>query len=87
MMRKPQGYATIVDPDAPTVEMDTFTCAHCNCVKHVKPRERPEDTGGLCKQCMKLICAQCVERGHCDPFEEKLRREEARYHALRSYGF
>lgn len=85
-MRRPQGQATIVDPDAPTIEMDTFTCAHCQQVRHVKVKERPEDVGGLCKMCMKLICPGCVDKAICDPFEKKLEREEARYHALRSYG-
>lgn len=28
-MRRPQGYATISDPDRPVVEMDTVTCGHC----------------------------------------------------------
>ena len=63
----------------------TFTCGHCNCVKIMKYKARPEDMGGLCKICMKLICSKCVETGMCDPFEEKLKRAEARGIALRSY--
>lgn len=101
MFRNPQGYSYIVSPDAArvvfdrfraeeipagTTERDTFTCFHCNRVKHVKPRERPEDTGGLCKCCMKLICAKCVAAGNCVPFEKKLEAAEARDRALRSYG-
>jgi hypothetical protein len=86
-MRNPQGYATIVDPDVGGVrECDTTTCGHCNAITHVKPKMRPEDMGGLCKACMKLICAKCVDHGTCDPFLKKLERAEARYHALRSYG-
>jgi hypothetical protein len=27
-----------------------------------------------------------VDKGECDPFEEKRRRMEASYHARRSYG-
>ena len=77
-MRLPQGYATIVEPEKATVEMDTFTCGHCNHVCHVKPKSNPEDTGGLCKLCMKLICKDCVGKLVCDPFERKLERMESR---------
>jgi hypothetical protein len=70
-MRNAGGYAFIVNPtpgkirlDGGRVDMacegiteyDSFTCGHCNCVRHVRARERPEDLGGLCKSCMKLIC-------------------------------
>jgi hypothetical protein len=66
-------------------EMDTFTCKHCSSVVHVMVRQRPEDLGGLCKQCMGLICPRCVGLG-CTPFEKKLEMVEARGRALRSYG-
>lgn len=83
-MRKAQGYACITSPDE-TREADTFTCAHCQHVTHVKAGAKPEDLGGLCKQCMGLICSKCV--GHvCRPFEKWLELEEASYHARRSYG-
>lgn len=85
MMRRDGGYATITDPEKSLVELSTFTCSHCCCVTHVKARQRPEDLGGLCKICMGLICSSCVGKV-CDPLEEKLRREEDRYHTLRSYG-
>ena len=85
-MRNAGGQVIITDPYGPTVEHDTFTCGHCNKIKIVKPKERPEDIGGLCKVCMKLICGDCVSTGTCDPLEEKLKREEASYHARRSYA-
>lgn len=85
MMRREGGYAVITDPERPTVELSTFSCRHCNRVVHVKPKQRPEDLGGLCKICMGLVCSECVGKG-CDPLEERLRREEERYHTLRSYG-
>ena len=66
-------------------EMDTFSCCHCNRVVHVKPRQRPEDLGGLCKQCMGLECSDCVDKG-CIPYMKKLEMVEARDRALRSYG-
>ena len=54
-------------------------------VVHVPPRADPADIGGLCSLCMGLICPKCVGKG-CDPLEKKLERQEAHYHALRSYG-
>lgn len=72
MMLRPQGYATVTD-DCGVTERDTFTCNHCNTVKHVMPQERAEDIGGLCKSCMGLICAGCVGKP-CVPFTEKVDR-------------
>lgn len=66
-------------------ECDTTTCAHCQRITHIKPGCDPADLGGLCKSCMGLICSTCVGKA-CVPFEKVLEREEARYHALRSYG-
>jgi hypothetical protein len=85
-MRRPQGYATIFEPDKPLQEIDTFTCGHCNRVEHVQPRCKPEDLGGLCKQCMKLVCPRCNAIGICDVFEKKLERIEARDRFLRQAG-
>lgn len=82
-MRKPQGYATLCEPDKAPVECDTFTCAHCNHIVHVKPRAAAEDIGGLCKVCMGMICGPCVNLLVCDVFEKKLERMEARDRFLR----
>ena len=99
-MLRPGGFAVFVNPDrgpiqidgralpecSEVVELDTFSCGHCGAVRHVRPRERPEDLGGLCRQCMRPICPHCVVSGRCDPLEKKLLRAEARDRALRSYG-
>jgi len=100
-MRSPHGYAVLTSPEAVTVnfdrlrcetlpsgvhEVDTFGCGHCGRVVHVKPRQRPEDLGGLCRQCMKPICPGCIPSGRCDPLEKKLEAMEKRDMALRSYG-
>lgn len=69
-----------------TIEIDSFTCFHCGSIRHVRPKQKPEDIGGLCKQCMKLICGRCVDKGNCTPLEKKLEAAEARDRALRSYG-
>jgi hypothetical protein len=76
-MRHPGGYACITEPDGGRQEFDTFTCAHCNRVTHVQARADPADIGGLCKQCMGLICRRCV-RGACVPFLKRLDDMEAR---------
>ncbi|MDP2410348.1 MAG: hypothetical protein Q8M26_08685 [Pseudolabrys sp.] len=86
-MRSPGGVIITTDPALPSpVERDTFTCGHCNGIVMVQPKQRPEDIGGMCKQCMKLTCPRCTGSGRCDPFMEKLKRVEARYHARRSYA-
>lgn len=83
-MRKPGGALICTSPEGEKVR-DTFTCGHCGGMVVVGEKERAEDIGGLCKLCMRLICAACVDRGLCDPFERKLERAEAAYHARRSY--
>jgi hypothetical protein len=84
-LRGTSGYATLYDPDfrgGHPKEADTFTCAHCNRIIHVKPKAPLEDLGGRCNMCDDLICPDCVRTGQCDPFEEKLKRMEA----VKSYG-
>lgn len=83
-MRRPGGFLICTSLDGEIVQ-DTFTCAHCGNVHVVPHKQRPEDVGGTCQLCWKMICPACVNLGRCDPFEEKLKREEARYHARRSY--
>ena len=92
-MRGTSGYATLYDPiyyGGHPKEADTFTCGHCNTIVHVKPKAPLEDLGGRCGCCDRLICKGCnktlLTKG-CDVFEEKLKRNEARGEALRSYGF
>jgi hypothetical protein len=82
-MRRPGGYALWVDPDAPTKERDTFTCAHCNGVVVVHPRPKPPP-GGFCRMCMKSICDGCCDVGSCTPFERKLDAMERRDRLLRA---
>jgi hypothetical protein len=86
-MLRPGGYAFSFDVGGIRQESDTFTCAHCCRIVIVKPKCDPADLGGLCRLCDKMICPSCVDLGRCDPIEKKLEREEARYHALRSYGY
>jgi hypothetical protein len=97
-MRNPGGYGQIICDDAKTakafdrygrligMEHDSYSCKHCARVVFVRVGERPEDIGGLCKQCFGLVCPECVAQGRCDPLEAKLRRHEQRAEARRSYG-
>ncbi len=71
------GLGTLTEPYGSFKEMATFTCGHCQAIRHVKPYCDPADLGGLCKICMGVVCEKCVGNG-CDPFEEKLKRQEAR---------
>lgn len=99
-MRNPGGYATIVSPDpsvahfdrfrcetisAGVFEADTFTCCHCNAVRHVKPKVSMDEFGSMCRNCMKMVCPDCAN-GPCVPFMKKLEEAEKRDIALRSYG-
>lgn len=81
-MRQAQGYTIITGPSPGTGELDSFTCAHCNRVRFVPPMQRAEDMGGICHLCgdkhrPSFICEGCVGKP-CDPFEEKLKRFEAK---------
>lgn len=82
-MRNPGWSSIMVDPMG-SVEMDGFTCAHCNCAVGVKPRANPDDFGSMCRNCMKMVCKNCANFG-CTPFEKKLEAAEARDRARRSY--
>ena len=84
-MRKPQGYAILIDPDAPCAEeWDTFTCCHCNCIVNVKPRCDPTEAGGFCRLCYSLVCPRCAG-GACTPFEKKLDEYEKRMAGRQSF--
>jgi len=85
MSARVTGYARITDPGG-TREHDTFTCAHCQRIVHVRPRADPASCGGLCKLCMGLVCPRCNARTRCDPWEKKMERAEARDRFLRSAG-
>lgn len=85
-MRNPGGYAVWTEADGGIVERDSFTCRHCQFVVFVPPRTDPANLGGLCKQCMGLICPKCVAQGTCTPFEKALEKMEAKDRFLRSAG-
>lgn len=97
-MRNPGGYGQIICDGSPSravafdefgrvvaQETDTFTCGHCNKVVFVPTRADPANIGGMCKQCMSLVCPICVNVGNCTPLEKKIQEMERRAATLRSY--
>jgi len=86
-MRRPQGYASVVDPGAQgqVKECDTFTCAHCQRVVFVPPRTAPSDLGGWCSCCAAPICPRCAG-GTCTPFMKKLDEYERRNRFAQEVG-
>lgn len=90
-MKNPGGYLVITDPEVSCpIEVDTFTCKHCNVVVPVPPKSTP---GGMCLKCSGLICDKCVDRDQCLPFEKildemerKITRTLERDRYLRSIG-
>lgn len=76
------GYATLIEPVGRMKEADTFTCAHCQSIRIVKPFCDPADLGGLCKTCMGVICERCLG-GVCDPILKKIERQEKAAQARR----
>ena len=84
-MRNPGGVFISSGP-AGDHEVDTFTCAHCQRVTQVQPKERPEDLGGFCTCCAKLVCASCHAAGVCRPIEKWLEQQEAKADRRREYG-
>lgn len=85
-MRRPGGYTFETTLDGAVIEGETYTCMHCNRITMVKPGQRPEDIGGLCKQCMGLVCSQCLETSGCDPLEKKLNEALEKSLRLKEYG-
>jgi hypothetical protein len=84
--RRPQGYAVVVDPEAPTRETDTGTCAHCNTVFFYDPLPSGAVEGAFCLHCMKSVCLRCDRIGSCTPFERALERMERGESFARAIG-
>ena len=90
MTRRPGGYATITDPEAPLVEFDTVSCCHCGGAIFVKPNTLSttflladpvtglwrEEPGAWCGCCWKPVCLACHAVGTCTPLEKSLQQME-----------
>jgi len=82
-MRQPQGYSVITGPAPGAGEWDTITCAHCNSPRRVKPMAPAGEMPNVCHLCgdkhrPSFLCEKKACNDGCDPFEEKLKRYEAR---------
>lgn len=97
-MIKPHGYVTVVG-DGIFQEHDTITCGHCNQIVMTKPGSfsttyyipqlvgpHKEEPGAMCRVCMRAICLECHDNGHCLPLERKIEQMEARGRLLQSMG-
>lgn len=86
MWVRPQGYSEIISPVEDIVSLDkirkehippgvakfdTATCYHCGSVFHISARMHPSDIGGVCKQCMQIICPRCLDKP-CVPWEKQM---------------
>jgi hypothetical protein len=80
------GHAVWTGPHGPVVEMDTFTCGHCQRIVFVKPKPA-EPPGGLCHICFHLLCDSCVGLGKCIPFEKQLEEIERKDRIARTRGY
>lgn len=88
-MRKPQGYATISDPELGLKEWDTVTCSHCQRIQAVKPLAPASECGGWCPGCSKVVCGPCADRiplHGCEIWERQMDKMEARDRLLRAVG-
>lgn len=68
---------TVTGRDGKVVEVDTFTCCHCQHIVAVPPKANPADMGGWCAMCHAPHCGKgpCAA-GVCRPFERWLDRME-----------
>ena len=96
-MLRPGGYATIVEPGRPPVEIDSISCGHCQRIILTKARSAStvyliptptpgrylEEPGAFCRVCMKPVCLPCHALGTCTPFERQLEIAERRGRLLR----
>lgn len=79
------GGSAVWTGDGRSVERDTMTCAHCNCVTIVAVKPAAPNTG-FCRMCMKSVCLKCEALGKCTPFEKRLEADEARDRLRRAAG-
>ena len=86
MRRKARGYLITFDPRyANPLEVDTFTCLHCQEVIDKPPYKQPTDDvngrvlGGYCHKCDGPICPACIGKP-CVPIEKWLDMIETKLH-------
>jgi len=82
-----RSYAAAAGPDG-VEERNAFTCAHCQRIVHVRPRQDPASLGGVCKSCMGLVCPRChgrvVSGDGCTIWEKQMDAMERRFERHRA---
>jgi hypothetical protein len=73
------GHAEVFDGFGSVEVIETLTCCHCGKL-YRKPD--PGEPSGFCRMCFSPVCLACGKIDKCDPFEEKLKRMEARARLL-----
>lgn len=84
-MRNAGGYGVLSRDDGRVVEIDTFTCKHCQRIVRVPVKASPSDCGGWCALCCAPVCKACAG-ADCVPFEKQLEASERRGQLFRSLG-
>jgi hypothetical protein len=85
-MLRPDGVFICTDASGRETHVDVYRCGHCGLPKAVRTKSRDDDIGGFCRVCTTNVCPACMVSGRCDPFEQRIERQEARGRAMRSYG-
>lgn len=92
-MNRALGYAQHILPEQ-TVELETFTCRHCNTIVRMQPDVTLASLDGAirsgkelrdirrCHGCDALICPKCFKEPTCTEFEKKLDAYERRERLL-----
>lgn len=87
-MRRALG--VILSADETKVELETFTCGHCNSIVRMQPQvslqkldmaiRQGKETRDIrrCGGCDSLICPTCHKKPTCTPFERVLDAMERR---------
>jgi hypothetical protein len=73
----PHGYSIECWPDGQVIELNLYTCCHCQRVWEAPTRSLGgEMAGGFCGRCCGYICRD-PRCGECVPWEQRLENVEA----------
>ena len=62
-----------------TTEVGTSTCQHCGKITDIPSQRKLMEYVDVCRQCMKLICLECVGKP-CTPLMKKIERHEEEFY-------
>lgn len=82
MAYRPGGVGISYDPVNGQVEVETSTCAHCQKITDIPNRRKMTEVVDFCRQCFRLICADCAGKP-CTPFIKKVEAMEEKYYRRR----